>query len=206
MEIRAHPGVIEMTQQRRPNVLTMVGFGATVLFGAFVGLFIAGESLDDPGGWAAAGMIAAWLVPLAVLGTLALVRPGRAQPVLVGVTGLAALLVLVQAATGLFPDSWGPVTAVVVYAAGTAVGCLGLHRPRPGAALLLGLVGATIVAMVLSVALHASGVLATGPGVGASTTVLALPFLLIALAYLFGAPVEVEAAERDVTPSSNRSR
>jgi hypothetical protein len=201
-----YPEVVGMTQHSTRNVPVMLGFAATVVFGALAGLFIAGEALSDPGGSSGALMVAAWAVPLAALIVLALVRPETGQQVLVGVTALAVLVTLVQATVTMFPREWGPLSAVVTYVAGIAAGCLGLHRPRAAAGMLATLVGGTVLGVLLSFTLHATGVLPPGPGVGASAMVLALPFLLIALAYLFGAPVPVEGSARDLTPSSTRPR
>jgi hypothetical protein len=46
-------------------------------------VFAAGYALDDPGGLAGAGLVAAWTVPVVGLGAFALLAPDRAATVLV---------------------------------------------------------------------------------------------------------------------------
>ena len=80
----------------RSMALRRVGLGIIWVFAAMVGVFLAGEALDNPGGWEAVGMIAGWAVPLAVVAFFAWVRPRLALRVF---GTAAAVLVVVNAMT-----------------------------------------------------------------------------------------------------------
>lgn len=51
-------------RKRRAVLLKRTGFGLMALSAFFIGAFIIGETFADPGGWKAAGLVAAWAVPL----------------------------------------------------------------------------------------------------------------------------------------------
>ena len=93
--------------------------------------FLIGETLDDPGGWDAVGLIACWLIPLVVLVAVAWWRPGAARAPLVWSVSLP----VAYAATALVDrDSWtsfqdrvGPIGAVLVMVLGLALAALGRH-------------------------------------------------------------------------------
>lgn len=55
---------------KRAILLRRSGFGLMALSTVVFGAFIIGEAFADPGGWKAAGLLAAWVVPLAGLAAL----------------------------------------------------------------------------------------------------------------------------------------
>jgi len=58
-------------------------------------LFVVGETFDDPGGWAAVGLVALWVVPLTALIGLAAWRPDvavRVDAVVATVAGVGIVL------------------------------------------------------------------------------------------------------------------
>lgn len=126
---------------RRAALLRRVGFGVTAVFAVFLGLFIIGETISDPGGWAAVGMIASWAVPLAGLGFVAWYRADRAGPffaILVGVVVAASLWFAIDpAGWRSFEDRRGPIRAVVVFVLAAAVALWGLRRTLLAGVLLL---------------------------------------------------------------------
>ena len=126
---------------RAGRVLTITAMVLAGLFGLLAVLFTAGETLADPGGWQAVGLIALWLAPLVVLVVLALARPTLAQPVLVALT---AVWVAVALWSIVAPHAWrsyestnGPVRAVACLALILPITALGWHRPPPAGAMLL---------------------------------------------------------------------
>lgn len=126
---------------RRATILRRLGFGLIAFETAFFGSFVVAETLADPGGRRAIGLIAAWLVPLAVLCALAWRRPDVATWV------LGALTVVVVAGSIWFavdPQGWrtlendvGPVRAIAPFVIVAALGVLGLARTRTAGVLLL---------------------------------------------------------------------
>ena len=129
------------TRTHAGRALTIVAMVLAGLFGLFAMLFTAGETLADPGGWQAIGLIALWLVPLIVLVALALIRPSVAQPVLVVLTAIClavALWSLVAShAWRSFESTSGPVRAVACLVLVLAVTALGWHRQLPAGVMLL---------------------------------------------------------------------
>jgi hypothetical protein len=59
----------------RALLLRRAGFTWMALFTVFSGAFIVGDTFTGPGGWRAAGLVAAWAVPLAGLAALAWYPP-----------------------------------------------------------------------------------------------------------------------------------
>lgn len=138
---------------RRAVALRRAGLAWMVAFAVLGGLFIAGETFSDPGGFAAAGMVLAWLVPLVLLAALAWWRPSLAEPVLV-VLVLAVLAFSVWSVVdsrdgrGL-RDVQGPFDAIGVFVVSVALGFLGAHRPRPAGLMLL---ASSLLPVVIEVA------------------------------------------------------
>ena len=110
---------------------------STVVFGAF----IIGEAFADPGGWKAAGLLAAWAVPLAGLAALSWFRPGWAIYVLAvlmaALIGVSIWFALSPNARRSFEDRNGPVRAVITFVLATAITVLGLKRTAAAGILLL---------------------------------------------------------------------
>lgn len=160
----------------------LTGFVVGAAFVGLAALFVAGSAFADPGGWAAVGMTAAWLVPLVALVALAFWRPRQSVPVLV----VAALLPLALGAWSLVDPAaardWenrvGPVGLVVLLVVGAGLVTLGLSRP--------GLAGAVLLVVTVVPPLLAA--LAPGDGRGAplSLALLTLPLVVTAVLYLAG--------------------
>lgn len=122
-------------------VLRRTGFAVIAAWTLLGGAFVVGETVTDPGGLAAVGWIAAWLVPLVVLAVTARLAPDLAVRVLAAGVGVAVAAGLWFAAA---PDAWrdfeddkGPVRAIATFVLGAALGVLGLARTRVAGALLL---------------------------------------------------------------------
>ena len=159
-----------------------VAFWWTAATMTFAFVFGGGEALGDPGGWAAAALIAAWLVPLAALAALAHLRPERAERVLAAALVLPAALVLWGALdVGSFrdlQDSVGPLPAYLVMVLGTALAVLGRQRGHATVA------GALMVA--LTALMPALGfLLGDGMVVSPSTVAASAPVLLAGLLFLW---------------------
>ncbi len=75
----------------------------TGMYAAFFAMFAIGETFTDPGGWAAVGSTAAWLVPLVVLGWR---RPRAAGLMLLALACLPTALSLLDA-PGPGTPGWG---------------------------------------------------------------------------------------------------
>ncbi|MGZ4438206.1 MAG: hypothetical protein ACXVWU_13245 [Nocardioides sp.] len=176
------------------KVLRYVAFGAMALFGLLGTMFVAGYAFDDPGGWAALGMTALWVVPMLALCAFAWRRPERAGPVLVGVSAAVLAFGLVDALFAVVPrDAWGPVTGISVFALGVALAFLGLRR-----ALLAGTV-MVVVALTQAATVvlgHAAREGGDGPGLGAmlggSSGVVVMPILLVGLLFLVAGALDHE--------------
>ena len=120
------------------------------------------------------------MLPTAAVSLLAWRRPEPAARVLTLVTWAAVALTLVDAlGVRVAPETWGPVTTVVVFGVGVALGFLGLHRPGRAGLLMLVLAVTLLLATVGSMVLHELGLLPPGPGLGASAGVVALPLLVV---------------------------
>lgn len=138
---------------RRARLVRRAGFTILAVFSVLGGAFIAGETFDDPGGWAAAGLVAAWLVPLALFAVAAWLRPGRTAPVL-GVLTAAVVGLSVWAAAA--PEAWrafenrdGPIRAVTVFALAAVLAVLGLRRTAAAGVMLvvIGVVPAAVASL-----------------------------------------------------------
>jgi hypothetical protein len=125
----------------RAQFLLRAGFGLLALVTGVFLLFLVGETLDDPGGVAAIGLIAVWLLPLLGLVWLARWRPDLAVPALAGLTGLLlAVAAWASADAGSwrsFEDDRGPIRTIATFVLVASVGVLGLRRTRTAGVLLL---------------------------------------------------------------------
>lgn len=168
-------------------------FAKTVRYVAFVlvmvyavlgaGLVI-GFTLADPGGWSAVLLIASWLVPLAALVALTLLRPERAALVLTWVTALVAVFVLLYDAVVVRSHN-GPVSAVVVFALAVALGFLGLSRASLAGLLMLADAAAQLLGLGLGALVHGRAV-----GLGGSATAAAVPVLAFGALFLLAGWLE----------------
>lgn len=126
---------------RRAVMLRRAAF-ATMALSTFVfGAFIIGETFADPGGWAAAGLVALWAVPLAGLATLAWFRSVWAVGVFAALTmaviGVSTWFAVNPHGWRSFEDQHGPIRAVITFALVAAISLLGLKRPGAAGVLLL---------------------------------------------------------------------
>lgn len=184
------------------KVLGYVAFGLMALFGLLGGLFVAGYAFEDPGGWVAVAMTAAWVVPLAALAGFGLLRPEQAGPLFVGVTAVVCAFTLADAVFGVIPrDAWGPVAAVTVFALGVALAFLGLHRAGLAGLLMLVTAFTQLAATVVAVAVRSHG---PGPGPGAllggSSGVVVLPLVVVGVMFLVAAALAREPLTPEQKP------
>lgn len=132
---------LEPDRAHRARRLQRIGVGIGAIASALIALFFVAETVADSGGWAAAGLIAAWAVPVAVVGTLAWLRPASALGVLATVVaGVVALDVWYLAdpeGWARFEDGVGPVRALAAFATTAALTVAGARRSQPAGALLL---------------------------------------------------------------------
>lgn len=169
---------------RTAKILTWTAFGLTMALAAAGILFIAGETLADPGGWTAAGMIAAWLLPMIGLVALVLWRPTVAGWVLAGLVVVVAALNLADWVLGPAFRQVGPIPAISLFGVGIPLGVLGLRRARLAGVLLLA--ASLLQYLTLAIALFArEGTEGPGPGalLGGSSGVLIVPFLVVGVLY-----------------------
>lgn len=170
-----------LASARRPGFFRAAGLVLMAVFVLLAGMWIAGEALAEPGGPAAVGLIASWLVPLLLLVTLALVRPAWAQPVLAVLTGLILLLhvwfLIDPRAWRSFEDDTGPVRAVAGFVVVAALAALGWHRPAPAGWLLLAIGVLPVVLLLLE----------TGRFAVASWAVVGAPGVAAGILYLLAA-------------------
>lgn len=147
--------------------LRVIALSLAILFALFGGLFIVGETAEDPGGAVAAVLVTAWLLPMAVLTAVAWWLPRVAGPVLgvlvAAVVGVGAWYAAAPDAWRAFEDDHGPVRALAVFALSLPLAVLAWRRPVLGGALLL----------VLGVVPGALALVATGGGGAAGATVAA---------------------------------
>ena len=177
--------------RRVGKFLRYVAFIAMALVGLLGGMFIAGNTFADPGGWPAAGMTALWAIPMVALSVYALLRPAAAGPVLAGATGMVAVFTVVDSAFGIVPrDDWGPVAAVVVFALAVALAFLGLHQARLAGMLMI-LVGiAQLTATLIGVVIEAADGLGPDAIFRGSSGVVVLPLLIIGGLFLLAGSLE----------------
>ena len=143
------------------KVLRYAAFTLMTLLGLLGGLFVVGYAFTDLSIGTAIASTAAWLVPTLVLCVIAFRAPDRAAPWFVALTGVIAVLSILNASFDLVDeDALGPVTAIVVFALAVPLGFLGLHRSALSG-LLLVLLGLTHLG---AVALGFSGELVDGEG------------------------------------------
>ena len=185
------------------SVLRYVAFTFMALFGLLGGLFVAGYAFEDPGGWTAVGMTALWVVPLAAMSVLALVRPGSAAPVFVAVTALVAAFTLADSAFGIVPrDDVGPVAAIAVFALVVALGFLGLRRPGLAGVLMIAAALSQLAATLVGFAVRDGSGEGPGPGamLGGSSGVVVLPALVVGAMFLISGTITHESLRPGGTP------
>jgi hypothetical protein len=180
---------------RRARFLRRAAFTFTVTVTLLFAAFVAGETIDDPGGLAAAGWIASWLVPLTALVVLAWRRPRLTLLISVGLTvvllGLTVWAAARPAAWQSLENGHGPVRTVALFVLTAAVGVCGVHAPLPAGWLLVTLGTAPI--LLSSFERH--------PG---SATLAAIPALIVGALYLLAGYVDHGHEPRRPTRGHNR--
>lgn len=144
----------EHSTRKRAVILRRAGAGLVGFSSAFFAVFLAGETLGDPGGWEAAGLIAAWLVPVVALGLLAWRRPRWAVPVLGILTLAVAALSLwwaLDPALRSLENRVGPLTAVAMLIVTIPLSILGWRRTVDAGIMLLTLGAAPALFSMLRV-------------------------------------------------------
>lgn len=189
---------------RIAKVLRRTAFTFMMAFGLLGTLFVAGYALDDPGGLTGIGMTAAWVLPMATLGALALVRPDTGAPVLTFATVMVLGFTLVDGIVGVVPrDDVGPVAAITVFALAVALAALGLRRAKLAGVLMVVTALVQLGATVLGAVVHGVG---EGPGPGAllgsSSGVVVLPVLVAGAAFWL-AGVYADEHVRPVWPQAH---
>ena len=126
---------------RRARILRRTGFTLMVLNVAFFGTFLTGDTLSDPGGWKAIGLIAIWLIPLVALGLLAWFYPDRTgwllAAVVAAVVGLSIWFAIDPAAWRAVENRNGPIRAVIVFVVSATLALWGLRRTMQAGVLLV---------------------------------------------------------------------
>lgn len=118
------------------------GMAVMALFGSFFGLFVVGETIMDPGGWKAVGLIVSWFIPLVAIAALAWFRPSWGIPILAALTVAAIALMGWRAFDeGIreLEDRIGPFTTIATIAVSVAATALGHPRARAAGIMLLAL-------------------------------------------------------------------
>ena len=165
------------------KILQIVALSLMGAIGLFMGMFIIGETLPDPGGWRGIGLVTLWLVPMVVVAAFAWVRPQWAQWLLVTLTAVVVGLLVWSAVA---PQSWrdfennnGPILAIAVFALAIPLTVLGWHRPLAAGSMLL-LLGLTapVALVIVSVTGGINGEEAVVPP-QAALTLLMVPIIVI---------------------------
>ncbi|HJU52143.1 MAG TPA: hypothetical protein VJ815_07390 [Acidimicrobiia bacterium] len=156
-----------------------LGITFTVVFG----LFMAGETAFDVGGWRAAGLIALWLVPLLALASAAWFRPQNSIALLAALIALGGGLylwsVLDPMAWSAFENAHGPIRTLVSMTVFAPIALLGRNRPRPAGIMLLALASIPVIVLLAS--------LATGMPEGWPLLIVSLPAAMAGVLYLLSA-------------------
>jgi len=126
---------------RRARFLRTFAFANMAILGGFFALFVAGETLADPGGWQGIGLVLAWAVPLGTLATLGWTRPDQARPLFVLLAGAAVAMSiwfsLDRHGWSTFEDRNGPIRTIASFALLVALSCYAWKRPWHGGWLML---------------------------------------------------------------------
>lgn len=183
------------------KVVKRIGAWGLVAFAALFGLFAAGYAFEDPGGWAAVGLVALYVVPAVLLAVVAWRWPQRAMVTVVPVVAVIALAwvalpLFAEAVRGWFDDV-GPVFALATGVAAVALAVLGLHRPGLAGTLLIAVAAFVFLQLVIE-----ANALVEGPGplglLGTSGGVVLLPMVVSGVLLLVA--YELERHEHRAVP------
>lgn len=179
------------------RTLRRTGFGVMAAVVALAAVFVIGETVDEPGGWAAVGLTAAWVLPLAACALVAWRWPDAGTWLL---GALTAALIAGAAWFAVDPGGWrqlengvGPVRALATLVVSGGLAVLGLRR--------------TAVAGILLVVAGAGPVLlGSGRGGLSSLVVVAVPAVVAGVLYLLAAAAGDHPRQGDDVSGSGRAR
>jgi hypothetical protein len=125
----------------RARFLRRAAFTLMAIFSVFFGLFVVGETLSDPGGWEALGLVASWLLPVAAFCAIAWFGPEWAirlfAVLIAAVIGMSIWFAVNPDGWRAFEDRHGPIRTVTVFALSVGVALLGLKRAGSAGVMLL---------------------------------------------------------------------
>lgn len=186
--------------KRTASWLKYLAFGLAVVLGLAGGGFAAGYALDDPGGWVGAGLVAAWLVPVAVLSAVALRRPDAAERVILVVGILLVGYLLLDIVMPLVPRDVGPVAAVSVLGYAVVLAFLGLTHSLSAGVMMLVI---TLVQLIHPIINRIA--MGEGPWWGSGPTgALFLPLLLISVLFIAAGVLSRRVDRPSTAPVFNR--
>ncbi len=111
---------LALARSRRAHLWHLQAFWYFVATGAFIALFIIGETMTDPGGAQAIGLIAAWLVPAGLLVWQALASPRASEITLIALAAIVNALAIWAAVSWdtwrRFEDDHGPLRDIAAFA------------------------------------------------------------------------------------------
>lgn len=175
----------------RSNSLKLAGFAVMALSTLIAAIFTVGETFTDPGGWKAAGLVAAWAVPLAVAAALAWYQPGWAVPVFAVLT---AAVIGMSIWFAVSPRGKGPTDAILTFALAAAIAVLGLKRTGVAGMLLL----------IIGIVPFAVSSLVSGHGGFGSLAAVSFAPIVTGVLYLLSASIKrsrpVPSAHTDTGP------
>lgn len=131
----------EQDHLKRSEFSKKFAFLLFAAFTIFIGLFLVGETLADPGGLKGFGMVAAWLVPASIAAWISwkqLPYALQMNYVLVGLVAAASsTLMLNPEGISQFMDRNGPILLVITFAVSIPLGLWAWHNPRTGGWMLV---------------------------------------------------------------------
>jgi hypothetical protein len=148
------------------DALRWSALGLTPGFVGLVTLFVAGETITDPGGWAGIGGSAVWGAAMLGLSLLAWYRPGGALAVLTVVAcaplAFGVWSLVDYGAAHAWEDSHGPISLVLVVAFCAPAGVAGVFRPRVAGSLILAVSVSPLVLSAVGTGSHFHEALSLG--------------------------------------------
>lgn len=164
-------------------------------FAVLATLFISGYAFEDPGGWQAAGLTAAWVVPMIAIVLLAWRYPKVMRIPLVVLAGIS---VIVSASQAVWLEQWkdflnrvGPVEAIASFVVVMGLNAYArYHDELLGGALMFAVAVTPIAALYFGTGMQ-RGIL------GGSTSALMLPGVIAGAAYIIDAELARPAQRKD---------
>ena len=174
----------------------------TALFAGFGILFASGYIFEDPGGWAAALIFAAMVVPLVGL-TVAAVR--KPEPTLQVVTAGVAL-VIVYGVIGLFVDLIeGPDLPLVALVLSVPIAVIGQRQAKRAGELLLVLAAVPFALLLIQRVVREDGA-PLDAALGGSSGVIVIPLAVFGALFLLAWAIERSAPAPPATSHPRHAR